>query len=147
VLRQGKYGVTIANPLHAVKLFHDYMLKAEELAIKIAELKKEEKGSGGGIRIVLPSPIVDPLLRPGEPSQPLRLLGQDPSNPLSTEPLFESLTGFARLFWGTGSTSALACEGSAQSGLPVAQMLATEKAPTSQPRRVKGTQGTPSSRN
>jgi hypothetical protein len=72
----------IANPLHAVKLYQDYMLKAKELAIRKAELDKKQKGATGGIRIVLPSHVADPLLRPGQPPRPLRLLGQDPSKPL-----------------------------------------------------------------
>ena len=81
ILSSGKHGVTYVNPLHAVKLFHDYMLKARELSIRVRELKKE-KGSGGGIRIVLPSVPADPLLKPGQKPRPLRLLGQDPSKPL-----------------------------------------------------------------
>src|SRR5207245_6658325 len=52
------------------------------LAIRAQEAKKTQAGTGGGIRIVLPSVPVDPLLRPGQPSRPLRLLGQDPSKPL-----------------------------------------------------------------
>ena len=71
--------VTYANPLHAVKLYHDYMLKAKELELKTKELEKKEKGPGGGIRIVLLNPVVDPLSRPGQKPRPLRLLGQDPS--------------------------------------------------------------------
>ena len=61
------------------------MLKAKELALKVAELKNKKQGAGGGIRIVLPNPVVDPLLRPGQPPRPLRLLGQDPSKPLPTD--------------------------------------------------------------
>jgi len=82
VLSQTDKSTTYANPLHAVKLYQDDMLKARELAVKVAELKKKEKGVGGGIRIVLPSPVVDPLLRPGQEPRPLRLLGQDPSKPI-----------------------------------------------------------------
>jgi hypothetical protein len=82
ILSQTDKGITIANPLHAVKLFHDYMLKAKELALKAAEIKKKETGAGGGIRVVLPSVPVDPLLRPGQKPRPLRLLGQDPSKPI-----------------------------------------------------------------
>jgi hypothetical protein len=82
ILSQSDKGTTIANPLHAVKLFHDYMLKAKELALKAAEIKKKETGAGGGIRIVLPSVPADPLLRPGQKPRPLRLLGQDPSKPI-----------------------------------------------------------------
>jgi hypothetical protein len=75
VLRSDGRGVTYANPLHAVKLYQDYMLKAKELAIRAQEAKKNQTGPGGGIRIVLPSVPVDPLLRPGQPPRPLRLLG------------------------------------------------------------------------
>ena len=83
VLHQdSKGGITYANPLLAVKLYLDYMLRARELAIRVAALKKKEKGSGGGIRIVLPSVPADPLLKPGQKPRPLRLLGQDPSKPL-----------------------------------------------------------------
>jgi hypothetical protein len=82
IIRQTEKGVTIANPLHAVKLYHDYMLKAKELALSAAEIKKKETGVGGGIRVVLPSVPVDPLLRPGQKPRPLRLLGQDPSKPI-----------------------------------------------------------------
>lgn len=81
ILSSGKHGVTYVNPLHAVKLFQDYMLKARELSIRVRALKKE-KGASGGIRIVLPSVPADPLLKPGQPRRPLRILGQDPSKPL-----------------------------------------------------------------
>ena len=77
-----KGGITYANPLHAVKLYHEYMLRAKELKIRVAELKKKEKGASGGIRVVLLNPVADPLLRPGQKPRPLRLLGQDPSKPL-----------------------------------------------------------------
>jgi len=50
ILRQDEKGTTYANPLHAVKLYHDYILKARELALKKAELAKKEKGATGGIR-------------------------------------------------------------------------------------------------
>jgi len=82
VLRSDGRGVTYANPLHAVKVYQDYMLKSKELALRAQEQKKKEQGSAGGIRIVLPSVPVDPLLRPGRPPRPLRLLGHDPSKPL-----------------------------------------------------------------
>jgi hypothetical protein len=55
VLSAGEKGITYANPLHAVKLYQDYMLKAKELAIRAQEAKKNQTGTGGGIRIVLPS--------------------------------------------------------------------------------------------
>jgi len=74
--------VTYANPLYAVKLFHDYMVKSRELALKLRDAKKKDEGTGGGIRIVLPSVPADPLLKPGQKPRPLRLLGQDPSKPL-----------------------------------------------------------------
>jgi len=77
-----KGGITYANPLHAVKLYHEYMLRAKELKIRVAELKKKERGASGGIRVVLLNPVADPLLRPGQKPRPLRLLGQDPSTPL-----------------------------------------------------------------
>lgn len=83
IISSSKHGVTYANPLHAVKLFQDYMLKAKELQLRVEELRKKEKGTGGGIRIVLPSVLADPLLKPGQKPRPLRLLGQDPSKPLS----------------------------------------------------------------
>jgi hypothetical protein len=88
IISQTDKGVTYANPLHAVKLYQDYMLKAKELAIRVAERQKEEKRGTGGIRIILPSPVADPLLRPGQPPRGLRLLGQDPSKPLpdTTQP-------------------------------------------------------------
>ena len=44
ILSHNQYGEVIANPLHAVKLYQDYMLRARELAIRVAELKKKEKG-------------------------------------------------------------------------------------------------------
>ncbi len=47
-----------------------------------AATAKEKGTGGGGIRIVLPNPVVDPLLRPGQKPRGLRLLGQDPSKPL-----------------------------------------------------------------
>src|SRR5690348_13605497 len=83
VLRSDGRGVTYANPLHAVKLYQDYMLKAKELAIRAQEAKKNQTRTGGGIRIVLPSVPADPLLRPGQKPRPLRLLGQDPDKPLT----------------------------------------------------------------
>src|SRR6266571_6464474 len=58
------------------------MLKSRELALKTQDAKKKAKGTGGGIRIVLPSVPADPLLKPGQKPRPLRLLGQDPSTPL-----------------------------------------------------------------
>jgi hypothetical protein len=67
VLSHNQYGDVIANPLHAVKLYQDYMLKAKELAIRKAELDKKQKGATGGIRIVLPSHVADPLLRLASP--------------------------------------------------------------------------------
>ena len=82
ILSHNQYGNVVANPLHAVKLYHDYMLRAKELKIRVAELKKKEKGATGGIRVVLLNPVADPLLRPGQKPRPLRLLGQDPSTPL-----------------------------------------------------------------
>jgi len=36
----------------------------QDRRLKRAELKKKEKGSSGGIRVVLPFPVVDPLLKP-----------------------------------------------------------------------------------
>jgi hypothetical protein len=83
ILSHNLCGDVIANPLHAVKLYQDYMLKAKELALRAAELKQNEKGGSGGIRVVLPSVSVDPLLRPGQPPRGLRLLGQDPSKPIN----------------------------------------------------------------
>ena len=77
ILRQDEKGVTYANPLHAVKLYQDYMLKAKELAIRTREAKKKEKGAGGGIKIVLLNPVADPLLKPGQKPRPLRLLGRE----------------------------------------------------------------------
>ena len=47
--------VTYANPLYAVKLFHDYMLKSRELALKLRDAKKKDEETGGSIRIVLPA--------------------------------------------------------------------------------------------
>ena len=86
ILSSGKHGVTYVNPLHAVKLLQDYMLKARELSIRGRELKKKEKGTGGSIRIVLPSVPSDPLLRPGQQPRGLRLLGQNPDTiPLAPE--------------------------------------------------------------
>jgi hypothetical protein len=52
-------------------------------AAPVEELRKKEKGTGGGIRIVLPSVLADPFMKPGQKPPPLRLLGQDPSKPLS----------------------------------------------------------------
>jgi hypothetical protein len=79
VISQSERGTTYANPLGFAKLYTEYMLKSETLEAA----KAKEKGTGGGgIRIVLPNPIADPLLRPGQKPRPLRLLGQDPSKPL-----------------------------------------------------------------
>ena len=69
------------SPAVFLKALHDYMLKSRELALKLRDAKKNE-GTGGGIRIVLPSVPADPLLKPGQKPRPLRLLGQDPSKPL-----------------------------------------------------------------
>ena len=44
------------SPAIFLKALHDYMLKSRELAIKRADAKKKEKGTGGGIRVVLPNP-------------------------------------------------------------------------------------------
>jgi hypothetical protein len=44
--------------------------------------RRQDRGHQGDVPFVLPSPIVDPLLRPGQPPRPLRLLGQDPSKPI-----------------------------------------------------------------
>ena len=56
----------------------DYTLKAKELAIRAREAKKKEKGTPGGIRIVLPSVPADPLQKPGQKPRPLRLLSLSP---------------------------------------------------------------------
>ena len=69
------------SPAVFLKALHDYMLKSRELALKTEDAKKKEKGTGGGIRIVLPSVPADPLLKPGQKPRPLRLLGQDPAEP------------------------------------------------------------------
>jgi len=82
VISRGEKSITYANPLYAVKLFQDYMLKSREQAIKRREAKNKKDGSSGGIRVVLLNPVADPLLRPGQKPPPLRLLGQDPSKPL-----------------------------------------------------------------
>jgi hypothetical protein len=66
ILSHNQHGDVIANPINAVKLYHDYMLRAQELALKAEALAKKEKGATGRIRIVLPSVPVDPLLRPGQ---------------------------------------------------------------------------------
>jgi hypothetical protein len=70
------------SPAVFLKALHDYMLKSRELALKLRDAKKKVEGTRGGIRIVLPNPVVDPLLRPGQKPRGLRLLGQDPSKPL-----------------------------------------------------------------
>src|SRR5262249_10843242 len=70
------------SPAIFLKLFQDWAAGDLDRRLKRAESKKKEKGSGGGIRIVLPNPVVDPLLRPGQPPRGLRLLGEDPSKPL-----------------------------------------------------------------
>src|SRR5262249_36845677 len=70
------------SPAIFLKLFQDWAGDERDRKLKRDELKKKEKGATGGIRVVLPSPIVDPLLRPGQPPRPLRLMGQDPSKPL-----------------------------------------------------------------
>jgi hypothetical protein len=53
-----------------------------EEALEAAKAKEKGAGGGGGIRVILPNPVVDPLLKPGQEPRPLRLLGQDPSKPL-----------------------------------------------------------------
>jgi hypothetical protein len=83
VLRRNAKTTTYVNPATFLKLLLDYMRKLRESALKAKAAKKNSKGSGGGIRIVLPNPIVDPLLRPGQTPRPLRLLGQDPSKPFA----------------------------------------------------------------
>jgi hypothetical protein len=79
----GKGSVTLhyVSPAIFLKILLDYMLKSRELAFKIRDAKTKEKGTGGGIRIVLPSVPADPLVKPGQNPRPLRLLGQDPSKP------------------------------------------------------------------
>ena len=49
---------------------------------RIDRFNRRVASGGTGIRVVLPNPIVDPLLKPGQQPRPLRLLGQDPSKPL-----------------------------------------------------------------
>jgi hypothetical protein len=64
-------------------VFAKMLLDRLEHEEALEAVKAKEKGTGGGgIRIVLPNPVVDPLLRPGQEPRPLRLLGQDPSKPL-----------------------------------------------------------------
>jgi hypothetical protein len=82
VLRRNAKTTIYVSPVAFLKLFLDYMLKIREQALKAKAAKQNSKGSGGGIRIVLQNPIVDPLLRPGQKPRPLRLLGQDPDKPL-----------------------------------------------------------------
>jgi len=82
VLRRNAKTTIYVSPAAFLKLFLDYMLKIREQALKAKAAKQNSKGSGGGIRIVLQNPIVDPLLRPGQKPRPLRLLGQDPSKPV-----------------------------------------------------------------
>jgi len=79
-----KRGVTknYASPAFFLKVLLDYMLKSSDLALKLRDAKKQNKGTGGGIRVVLPNPVIDPLLEPGQKPRRLRLLGQDPSKPL-----------------------------------------------------------------
>jgi hypothetical protein len=86
ILSHNQHGDVIANPINAVKLYHDYMLRAQELALKAEAFKKKEKGATGGIRIVLPSVPRDLLLRPGQQPRGLRVLGQDPDTPLPDVP-------------------------------------------------------------
>jgi hypothetical protein len=57
------------------------MPKSRELALKIRDAKKKNQGTGGSIRIVLPSVPRDPLLRPGQQRRGLSLLGQNPDKP------------------------------------------------------------------
>jgi len=71
-----------ASPVVFLKILHDYMLKSRELALKIRDAKKQSHGTGGGIRIVLPSVPTDPLLRPGQQPRGFRLLGQNPDKTL-----------------------------------------------------------------
>jgi len=73
IISQGEKSITYANPLHAVKLYQDYMLKAKEMWLRAAELKKNEKRSGGGIRVVLPS--VPGRLRSSRVNRGLRVPG------------------------------------------------------------------------
>ena len=70
------------SPAIFLKLFQDWAGDERDRKIKRELLKKKEKGATGGIRVVLPSVPVDPLLRPGQPRRGLRLLGQDPSKPI-----------------------------------------------------------------
>ena len=74
-----KHGRTTISPLGFIQTYMDYVSKHE--ALEAANAKEKGTG-GGGIRIVLPNPVVDPLLKPGQQPRPLRLLGQDPSKPL-----------------------------------------------------------------
>jgi hypothetical protein len=80
-IQQGDKEFTV-SPAIFLKLFQDWASADRDRRLKRAELKKKEKGAAGGIRVILPSPVVDPLLRPGQPPRGLRLLGQDPSKPL-----------------------------------------------------------------
>jgi hypothetical protein len=75
-----------ANPAVFLKMLLDYMLKSRELAFKIRDAEKKNQGTGGGIRIVLPSAPSDPLLRPGQQPRGLRILGQNPDKPLRDVP-------------------------------------------------------------
>ncbi len=72
---------TYVAPDVLIRMLHNYMLRTRELRLKKRAIDLKEnpnKGQGKGIRIVLPSIPADPLLKPGEPPRPLRLLGQNP---------------------------------------------------------------------
>src|SRR5262249_43403844 len=84
-------GATVVNthyvsPAIFLKLFQDWAGDALERKLKRDAIKNKEKGVSGGIRIVLPSVPRDPLLRPGQPPRPLRILGQDPGKPIDQRP-------------------------------------------------------------
>ena len=66
------------NPLHAVKLFQDYMLKAKELALRVKEAKQKHPGTGGGIRVVLLNPVATTRTATDEPA---------PCGPVKAQPL------------------------------------------------------------
>jgi len=58
-----KHGRTTISPLGFIQTYMDYVSKHE--ALEAANAKEKGTG-GGGIRIVLPNPVVDPLLKPGQ---------------------------------------------------------------------------------
>ncbi len=73
-IRHGDKTMTV-SPAVFLKLFQDWASSDLDRRLKRAALKKKGKGGSGGIRVVLPSPVVDPLRRPGQGTATAKTVG------------------------------------------------------------------------